>query len=62
VAEEFGGEDPLQADTRAMIDDCLRSCTTIRDDLKPYAEIELIEPSDDDVALVRKLIEKIVDG
>jgi hypothetical protein len=41
VAAEFGGEDPLQPDTREMIDDCLRSCTKIRDDLKPYVEITL---------------------
>jgi len=61
VAEEFGGEDPLRSDTREMIDDCLRSCTVLRDDVKPYVEIELPEPGDDDVALVRKLIEKLVD-
>jgi hypothetical protein len=61
VAEEFGGEDPLQPDTRAMIDDCLRWCTKIRDDVKPYVEIALSEPSDDDVAQVRKLIEKVVE-
>ena len=62
VAEEFGGEDPLQPDTRAMIDDCLRSCTRIRDDVKPYAEIELAEPTEEDVALVRLVIEKAVGG
>jgi hypothetical protein len=62
VAEEFGGEDPLRADTREMIDDCLRSCTALRDDLKPYVEIDLPEPGDDDVALLRKFIEKAADG
>ena len=61
VAEEFGGEDPLKSDTREMIDDCRRSSTTLRDDLAPYVEIELLEPSEDDVAHVRKLIEKLVD-
>jgi hypothetical protein len=62
VAEEFGGEDPLHADTREMIDECLRSCTKIRDDVKGYVEIELTEPTDDDVAQVRRLIEKATDG
>jgi hypothetical protein len=45
-----------------MIDGCLRSCTTIRDDVKPYAEIELAEPSDDDVAQLRLLLDKLVHG
>jgi hypothetical protein len=62
VAEEFGGEDPLQPDTREMIDECLRSCTKIRDDVKVYIEIELAEPRDDDVAQVRLFIEKVTDG
>lgn len=61
VADEFGGEDPLKADTREMINDGLRSCTTLRDDVRPYVEIELAEPNDDDVAQVRLLIEKLVD-
>jgi hypothetical protein len=59
VAEEFGGEDPLRADTREIIDDCLRTCTKIRDDVKPYVEIE---PTGDDVAQVRLLIEQVVEG
>jgi hypothetical protein len=62
VAEEFGGEDPLKADTREIIDDCLRTCTKIRDDVKPYVEIELAEPTGDDVAQVRLLIEQVVEG
>ena len=62
VAEEFGGEDPLKADTREMVDDCLRSCTTLRDDVAPYVEIELSEPAEEDLVLVRKLIEKLVEG
>jgi hypothetical protein len=62
VAEEFGGEDPLQADTREMLDGCLRSCTRIRDDVKPYAENDLTEPVGEDVAQVRLLIEKLADG
>jgi hypothetical protein len=62
VAEEFDGEDPMQSDTREMIDDCLRSCAKIRDDVKAYVEIELIEPAEEDVALVRKLIEKLAAG
>jgi len=45
-----------------MIDDCLRLCTTLRDDVRPYVEIELSEPGEDDVALVRKLTEKLVDA
>jgi hypothetical protein len=62
VAEEFGGEDPLRADTREMIEDCRRSCTTLRDDVMPYVEIELTEPRDDDVALVRLFIQELADG
>jgi hypothetical protein len=62
VAEEFGGEDPLRADTREMIDDCLRSCTTLRNDVEPYVEIGLPEPADDDVAQVRALIEKLAEA
>jgi hypothetical protein len=62
VAEEFGGEDPLQPDVREVLDGCLRSCETLRDDVKPYVEIDLAEPSDDDVALVRKFIEKVANA
>jgi hypothetical protein len=62
VAEEFGGEDPLRPDVRALIDECLRSCRTLRDDVAAYVEIELPEPSEDDVAQVRKLIEKLAEG
>ncbi len=47
VAEEFGGEDPLKADTRALLDDSLSSCTKLRDDVAAYVEIELTEASDD---------------
>ena len=62
MAEEFGGEDPLDADTREMIDECLRSCTDLRDKLADYVEIELPEPSEDDVAQVRLLIERVGEG
>jgi hypothetical protein len=61
VAEEFGGEDPLRADTRALLDDCLRSCRELRDEMADYAEIELPEPTEDGVAQVRTLIETVVE-
>ena len=61
VAEEFDGEDPLRADTRALLDDCLRSCRELRDQMADYVEIELPEPANDDVAQVRMLIEKVVE-
>jgi hypothetical protein len=62
IAEEFDGEDPLRADTRALLDGCLDSYRKLRDDVADYAEIELAEPSDDDVAQVRRLIEKVAEG
>jgi hypothetical protein len=62
VADEFGGEDPLQPDTREMIDDCRRSCEKLRDDVTAYVAIELPEPTEGDVALVRVLIEKVAEG
>jgi hypothetical protein len=61
VAEEFGGEDPLQSDVREILEGCLRSCATLRDDMAAYVEIELAEPIEDDVTLVRKLIEKVAE-
>jgi hypothetical protein len=62
VAEEFGGEDPLRPDVRELIDECLRSCTTLRDEVAAYVEIELPEPREDDVAQVRRLIEKVAES
>ena len=63
VAEEFDGEDPLHADTRAMLDAAKATCVEVHDAIKLYVEpFELPEPSDDDVALVRKLIAKAADG
>lgn len=61
VAEEFGGEDPMQPDVRELINDCLRSCTRLRDDVSAYVEIELPEPADDDIAQVRGLLDKLVE-
>jgi hypothetical protein len=34
----------------------------IRDDVKVYVETELTEPTDDDVAQVRRLIEKVAEA
>jgi len=61
VAEEFGGEDPLQADTRALLDGCLASCKELRDEIADYVAIDLPEPAEEDVELVRALIEKVVE-
>ncbi|MBI5285334.1 MAG: hypothetical protein HY874_09595 [Chloroflexi bacterium] len=61
VAEEFGGEDPLKPDTRALLDGCLASCGELRDQMADYVEIELTEPAEDDVAQVRMLIERVVE-
>ena len=41
---------------------CLDACGALRDEMTGYAEIELAEPNEDDVALVRKLIEKASGG
>lgn len=59
IAEEFDGEDPLRPDTRALLDGCLDSCRKLRDEMADYAEFELAEPSDADIAQVRRLIEKV---
>jgi hypothetical protein len=45
VAGEFDGEDPLQPDVRALLDDCLATCTTLRDQVADYVAIELPGPS-----------------
>ena len=52
VADEFGGEDPLQPEVRALIDECRRSCTELRDDVAKYTDIELQEPSEDPLITV----------
>jgi hypothetical protein len=62
VAEEFGGEDPLQTDVRDLLDGCVASCKELRDRMADYVEVELPEPTEDDVAQVRRLIEKVVEG
>jgi hypothetical protein len=62
IAEEFDGEDPLRSDTRALLDGCVAACRKLRDDMADYAEFELAEPSADDVAQVRRLIEKVADS
>jgi hypothetical protein len=61
VAEEFDGEDPLQPDVRALLDGCLASCTTLRDQVADYVAVELPEPAEKDIALVRRLIETVVE-
>jgi hypothetical protein len=61
VAEEFDGEDPMQPDVRAILDGCLGSCRDLRDEMAAFAAIELPEPSEDDVAQVRLLIEQVVE-
>jgi hypothetical protein len=61
VAEEFDGEDPLRADTRALLDDCLRSCRELRDEMADYVAIELLEPAEEDIEQVRRLIETVVE-
>ena len=59
VAVDFDGEDPLRADTRAMLDDSKSKCLQVHEDIQLYvAPFALPEPSEDDIALVRKLIER----
>jgi hypothetical protein len=62
IAEEFDGEDPLRPDTRALLDGCLANCRKLRDDMADYAEFELPEPSEVDVAQVHRLIEKVAEA
>jgi len=62
VAEEFGGEDPLKPEVRALLDGCLASCTGLRGQMADFVEIELPEPAEDDVEQVRAFIEKMSEG
>jgi hypothetical protein len=57
VAEEFGGEDPLQPDVQALFDGCLGSCTELRDEIADHGEIELPEPADELRAMVQHVID-----
>jgi hypothetical protein len=44
-----------------VLDDSLSACTKLRDDVAAYVEIELAEPSADDLAQVRLFIEKVAE-
>jgi hypothetical protein len=61
VADEFDGEDPLKPDVRELLDGCLGSCRELREEMAAYAAIDLPEPTADDVATVRGLIEQLVE-
>ena len=57
VAEEFGGEDPLRADGRALLDEGKARCRQLHEDIRFFVEpFELPEPGEADVELVRRLI------
>ncbi len=61
--KEFDGEELLQPDVQATLDDAKAMLKTVHEGIVPYVEpFELSEPSDEDVELVRKLIAKAADG
>ena len=62
VAEEFDGEDPLKPEVRALLDGCLASCSGLRDQMADFVEIELPEPTEDDVEQVRQLLDRLVEA
>jgi hypothetical protein len=61
--KEFDGEELLQPDVQATLDEAKEMLTTVHQGIVPYVgPFELSEPSDEVVELVRKLITKAADG
>ena len=60
--QEFDGEEVLQPDVQATLDEAKAMLTTVHEGIVPYVDpFELSEPNDEDVELVRKLIAKAAD-
>lgn len=63
VRAELDGEDPLHPDVRRQLDATKAMLREVSADFAPYVHsLKLSEPSDEDVALVRELIEKMAAG
>ncbi len=59
AAEEFDGRDLLREDDRKRLDDAKATCVTVHEAVQPYVEpFALPEPADDDVELVRTLVQR----
>ncbi len=61
TAEELDGEDPLHPDVRRMLDETKRTLAEVHEGFAPYAgKMELPEPDEESVGIVRTLIEKVI--
>jgi hypothetical protein len=63
VAEEFGGEDPLRADNRELLDGARATCLKLCEDIRPCVDgVELVEPTDQAVETVRIFVTSHADA
>ncbi len=63
TAEELDGEDPLHPDVRRQLDETKRTLAEVHEGFAPFAgTMELPEPEEDAVGIVRKLIETVIKG
>ena len=61
--EELDDEDPLHPDVRRMLDETKRTLAEVHEGFEPFAgKIQLPEPEEESVAIVRKLIETVIKG
>jgi hypothetical protein len=61
--EEFDGEDPLHPDVRRPLEEAKAVLVEVHAGFEPYVSgIELPEPGEDEVALVRRLVEKAIEN
>ena len=59
VALEFGGEDPALPELRSMLDHMREKLTGLHEDAGRYVgPFELLEPAEDEVAWVRRIVER----
>jgi hypothetical protein len=57
---EFDGEDPIREDTREMIEFSKARCVRVHEAIQDYVvPFDLPEPDEDEISLVRTLIEKV---
>lgn len=63
AAAEFNGEDPLHPDVRRQLDEAKATLLDVHAGFEPYVGgLPLVEPSEDDVELVRKLVNKAIEN
>jgi hypothetical protein len=57
------GEDPLHPDVRRLLNEAKATLLDVHSGFEPYVGgIELPEPTEDEVALVRRLVEKAIEN